>query len=86
MIEQTSLEAYYKFKDIHFNKQEKAILELLKSFPNGLTINEMVYYTKIEKNAICGRLGDLRKKDMVMGDGTRVNEKSGVKNKVWKLK
>ena len=83
MTEQTSLLAYKKFYDNLFNNQEKVIIELLQATPGGLTINEINEYTTFKINAVCGRIGDLRKKGFIKENGLRKNIKSNVNNKVW---
>jgi len=85
MMQQTSLQAYHKYKDTSLNKQEMAVVAILKAFPLGLTIAEIDYLTTFKINAVCGRIGDLRKKGLISENGTRINELTNVSNKVWVL-
>lgn len=82
-MEQTSLIAYQKFwDDGTFKGQTRKIMMLLDMYENGFSIQQLADRSKISINAVCGRIGDLRKKGMIIHSGYIKNPYTGIKNKI----
>lgn len=81
-IQQTSLEAWYMFKDEHFNNQELRILEVLTSHP-GISYATISQLSGLTINSVCGRMNDLKHKGAVVCVGVEVNPKTGVRNRTY---
>lgn len=84
-MQQTSLESYIIFKE-HFNRLEREIMRLLENHPRGLTDIEISRKTGIKINSVTGRRNSLVKKGVVESFGSRLNNDSEVRNKIWRLK
>lgn len=82
MVQQTSLEAWYAFKDERFSRQEQEIMECLQSNPR-ISYSTISRLTGLTINAVCGRMDSLKKKGAVWHSGFEINPKTGVKNRTY---
>lgn len=83
-MEQTSLKAYTKYKE-EFTGQRGLLIMILEQ-KQPLSYQQLAELSGLSINAVCGRMNELKRMEIIENCGTRLNEVSGVHNIVYRIK